>query len=184
MSATDTATVSTETGSDIDLAVVDETVAALGRARDSLIPILNALQEHYRWLPEPALRRVCEISEITPADIAGVSTFYSRFRHKPAGRHLISVCHGTACHVKGAPLVTEAVRRALHLTGDEDTTEDELFSLRGVDCLGCCTLAPVVQIDGVTYGHITPAGVGNMLEDFLRLQRRPRAARRDRKSVV
>ncbi len=179
MSATDTATVSTETGSDIDLAVVDETVAALGRARDSLIPILNALQEHYRWLPEPALRRVCEISEITPADIAGVSTFYSRFRHKPAGRHLISVCHGTACHVKGAPLVTEAVRRALHLTGDEDTTEDELFSLRGVDCLGCCTLAPVVQIDGVTYGHITPAGVGNMLEDFLRLQRRPRAARRD-----
>ena len=176
MSATETATISPP-GPDVDLGFVDEQVERLGTRREVLIPLLNALQEHYRYLPELALRRVCETTEITPSDITGVSTFYSRFRHRPAGKHMINVCHGTACHVKGAPLVTEALRRALGLEGDADTTEDELFSLGRVDCLGCCTLAPVVQIDGITYGHIAPSGVEQMLQDFLRLQSRPGARR-------
>jgi NADH-quinone oxidoreductase subunit F len=156
---------------DVDLAFVSELVERVGRRREALIPLLNALQDHYRYLPEAALRHLCEITEITPADITGVSTFYSRFRHRPSGRHMISVCHGTACHVKGAPRVSEALRRALGLQEEEDTTADRLFSIRAVDCLGCCTLAPVVQIDGVTYGHLTPAGVEKMLQDFLTLRR-------------
>ena len=162
----------------VDLAVVDEIVEAIGRQSDGLIPILHALQEHYRYLPEPALRRVCELTETTAADITGVATFYSRFRHRPSGRHLISVCRGTACHVKGAPLVTEALRRHLGLSGDEDTTDDDLFSLQHVDCLGCCTLAPVAQIDGLTYGHLTPSGVAQMVQDFLHLQQRAGTGRR------
>lgn len=156
----------------IDLAFVDEVVQRFGRSRQALIPILNALQDHYRYLPQPALRRLCAITDNTAADVIGVATFYSRFRQEPGGRHTISVCHGTACHVKGAPLITEALRRTLKLTGDSDTTDDGLFSVRRVDCLGCCTLAPVVQIDGVTYGHLTPASVEGVIDDFLRLQQR------------
>jgi NADH-quinone oxidoreductase subunit F len=73
----------------------------LGRRPEAVIPILQAIQAHYRYVPREALSRVCEISEITPAAITGVATFYTQFRHRPVGRHIIHVCHGTACHVKG-----------------------------------------------------------------------------------
>ncbi|MEI6217519.1 MAG: NAD(P)H-dependent oxidoreductase subunit E, partial [bacterium] len=86
----------------IDLSFVDAAVEECGRTAAAVVPILQKLQAHYRYLPEAALRRVCELTEITPASIAGVSTFYSQFRHGPVGRHIISVCHGTACHVKGS----------------------------------------------------------------------------------
>ena len=110
---------------------------------------------------------MCELTEITPAAIAGVSTFYTQFRHQPVGEHMISVCHGTACHVKGAGLVQEALRRHLNIAAGDDTDADGLFTIEKVACLGCCTLAPVVQIDGVTYGHLTPGMVGDVLDDFL-----------------
>jgi len=157
--------------SKIDLTFVDQTIARLGGSAGAIIPILQALQEHYRYLPEAALRRVCELTEITPAAMAGVSTFYSQFRHKPMGRHLISVCDGTACHVKGAEQVYQGVQRHLQLSGDRDTTEDGRFTLQKVACLGCCTLAPAVQIDEMTYGHLTAEGVGQILADFLEQQK-------------
>jgi NADH-quinone oxidoreductase subunit F len=130
------------------------------------------MQREYRYLPQDALRHLCEISDITPAAVTGVSTFYTRFRHRPVGQHLISVCHGTACHVKGAKLISEAFGRKLGLGDGRDTTEDGLFTLQRVDCLGCCTLAPAVQIDGVTYGHLTTDSVAQVIEDFLRRDRR------------
>ncbi len=157
---------------EIDLACVDQMVEEVGSGPDAVIPLLQALQKHYRYLPQEALHRVCEVTEISPAAIVGVSTFYARFRHSPVGRHMISICHGTACHVKGATHVSDALRRHLGLSEEADTTDDRLFTLERVDCLGCCTLAPVVQIDGVTYGHLTPDGVPRMLQDFLELQRR------------
>ncbi|HEY3396021.1 MAG TPA: NAD(P)H-dependent oxidoreductase subunit E [Armatimonadota bacterium] len=153
----------------VDLTVVDRLVAEIGGAPEQLIPLLQALQSHFRYLPPEALRRLSEITEITPAAIAGVSTFYSQFRHQPAGRHVISICHGTACHVKGAELVTDALRRRLSLAAGEDTDAEGLFTVQPVACLGCCTLAPVMQIDGVTYGHLTPDSVGQALDDFLQL---------------
>lgn len=156
----------------LDLSVVDAVVAQLGRHEAALIPILQALQEHYRYLPEAALQRVCEITDITPAALAGVATFYTQFRHQPVGRHIISVCHGTACHVKGAPLVTEAIRRQLKLAEGENTDADGTFTVEQVACLGCCTLAPVLQIDGVTYGHLTPESAASALQDFLALEGR------------
>ena len=100
---------------------IDSLVARVGRGKQAVIPILQAIQAEYRYLPEEALRRVCEITDITPAAITGIASFYSQFRHRPAGRHLISVCHGTACHVKGADLVYDAVRRDLGHSGEEDT---------------------------------------------------------------
>ena len=155
--------------SDVDLTFVDQVVERIGRGPESVIPILQALQQHYRYLPAEALRRVSEGTEITPAQIAGVSTFYTLFRHQPMGRHLISICHGTACHVKGAGPVHDALLRHLAIAGDEDTDPKGLFTVQKVACLGCCTLAPVIQIDGVTYGHMTTDRVARTLEDFLDL---------------
>ena len=99
--------------SNLDLSFVDQTVDRLGRGPEMVIPILQAIQGHYRYLPQEALERVCQLTEITPASITGVATFYTQFRHRPVGRHIISVCHGTACHVKGSQLVQEALERRL-----------------------------------------------------------------------
>jgi NADH-quinone oxidoreductase subunit F len=146
---------------------IDRIVSDLGRRESAVIPILHAIQKQYNFLPEAALRRVCEITEITPASITGVSTFYTQFRHTPVGRHIIQVCNGTACHMKGAELVYDAFRRELKIGKGADTDPDELFTVQKVACLGCCTLAPVVQIDRITYGHVAGNGVANILRDFL-----------------
>ncbi len=156
--------------SDIDLSFVDLTVKAVGRGPEAVIPILQRIQDHYRYLPPSALRRVCDLTEITPASITGVSTFYTQFRHTPVGRHMVHVCVGTACHVKGADLVKDAFGKALGLSDGQDTDGDRQFTLQPVACLGCCTLAPVVQIDEVTYGHVTPRMVPDVLHDFLKNQ--------------
>ncbi len=155
----------------LDLTAVDRIVAETGRGPDAAIPILRAIQEHYRYLPPAALRRVCELTEITPAALSGVATFYDFFRHRPAGCHHIGVCVGTACHVKGSEAVLEAFRRRLGLEKGQDTDAAGQFTVGTVSCLGCCTLAPVVQIDGTIYGHVQPATVGRVLEDFLAQER-------------
>ena len=150
----------------INIQEVDRIVAELGRDESSVIPILQAVQKKFKYLPEAALRRICEISDITPAQIEGVSSFFSQFRRTPVGKHMISVCDGTACHVKGAEAIHSSVLNALGIKeGDTDT--DGIFTVQKVACLGCCTLAPAVQIDGVTYGHLRTDTVSNMLTDFL-----------------
>ena len=105
-----------------DLEFVDETVERLGRRTEAVIPILQAIQSHFRYLPREAMERVCRLTEITPATIEGVSTFYTQFRHRPVGQHIISVCHGTACHVKGSELVQDALERQLGIARGSDTT--------------------------------------------------------------
>jgi NADH:ubiquinone oxidoreductase subunit F (NADH-binding)/NADH:ubiquinone oxidoreductase subunit E len=145
---------------------IDAIVEERGGSREAVIPVLQAIQQKYNYLPEEALRRVCEISEITAAQIVGVASFYSQFRFKPAGKHMIKVCVGTACHVKGAGLVYDAIKRELDLDVHEDTTSSGKYTIEKVNCLGCCTLAPVVQIDQVTYGHVTTAQVASVLSDF------------------
>jgi len=162
----------------VDVTFVDEAVERIGRQERNLIALLQAIQEHYRYLPAEALRRLSEAAGIRPAAITGVSTFYSQFRHEPVGRHRIRVCVGTACHVKGAHNVLDACRRHLRLAGGHDTDTDGLFTVEEVACLGCCTLAPVVQIDEVTFGRTSPDGIARMIKDFLSLRRR--RAGRDR----
>lgn len=146
---------------------VAQVVDRFGRTPDQVIPILQAVQEHYHWLPPEALQRITELTEITPAQIAGVSTFYAQFRHRPAGKHIIRVCHGTACHVKGSELIEDSLRRELHIAPGEDTDADGQFTIERVGCLGCCTLAPVVQIGAVTYGHRTPENAAQAIADYL-----------------
>ncbi len=152
---------------DFDIAIVDEIVEEKGTDKAAVLPILQAIQERCKFLPEIAMERVCEITEITPATIEGVSSFFSQFRRTPVGKHMISVCDGTACHVKGATTILDAVIRDLKIEAGEDTDADGLFTVQKVACLGCCTLAPAVQIDGVTYGHVRSDSVSDMIHDFL-----------------
>ncbi|MDP6442643.1 MAG: NAD(P)H-dependent oxidoreductase subunit E [Pirellulaceae bacterium] len=156
----------TSTTSDIDLDAITRIVDDVGGAPDDVIPILQAVQEEYRYLPKEALARVCELTDITPASIMGVSTFYDHFRHNPVGKHMISVCMGTACHVKGAGLVDDAIRHKLELAPREDTDADGEFTVQKVACLGCCTLGPVVQIDEATFGHVTSRTAPRVLKEF------------------
>lgn len=149
------------------IAVVDEILGQTGREKEKLILILQEVQKKLNYLPSEALKHICRVTEITPGQISGVSTFYSQFRHIPAGQHTIKICSGTACHVKGSELVTDAFRRALKLDASTSTSEDKLFSIEEVACLGCCTLAPVVQIDEKTYGHVKPTQAEDILKDFL-----------------
>jgi NADH:ubiquinone oxidoreductase subunit E len=141
----------------IDLAFVDVIVAREGRSQEAAIPILQAIQTHYRYLPDEALKRVCEITEIAPAQISGTSSFYSRFRRSPAGRHTVRVCHGTACHVSGARQVTDELRRGLGIPDGADTDPSRTFTIEEVACLGCCSLAPVLMVDEHTVGKLRPA---------------------------
>jgi len=150
-----------------DVSVVGKIVAEQGVTPDAVIPILHAIQAHYRYLPTEALDEVCRLTQITPAALMGVSTFYAHFRHKPAGKHIIGVCHGTACHVKGADRYEESLRRHLHMTDAQQTSDDGLFTIERVGCVGCCTLAPVMQVDDATYGHLCAETIPETMEDFL-----------------
>jgi NADH-quinone oxidoreductase subunit F len=139
----------------VDLAAVESIVAHHGRDREAIIPILQELQGHYHYLPAPALQRVCDSTDITLAQIAGVASFYKHFRRTPTGKRLIKVCHGTACHVAGAERISTELRRHLGIADGSDTDPDRQYTIEPVACMGCCTLAPVAQIDGVTRGHLT-----------------------------
>ena len=141
----------------IDLTFVDEIVAKEGRGKEAAIILLQAIQSHYRYLPDEALHRLCELTEITPAEVAGTSSFYGQFRRSPVGKHVVRVCHGTACHVAGARQITEELRRHLAIPEGEDTDSQRLFTVDEVACLGCCSLAPVLTVDGHTAGRLTPA---------------------------
>jgi NADH:ubiquinone oxidoreductase subunit E len=142
---------------ELDPTFVDQLVSNIGRGKEVAIPLLQAIQTHYRYLPDDALRRLCELTEITPAEIAGTSSFYGQFRRSPVGEHIVRVCHGTACHVSGARQITEELRRYLAIPDGEDTDAARMFTLDEVACLGCCSLAPVLMVDGHTAGKLTPA---------------------------
>ena len=147
---------------------IDRIVARRGTSEVAVIPILQDIQQEFSYLPAEALKYTCEVTEISQSRIEGVASFYSQFRRKRCGEHIISVCTGTACHVKGALLVYDAIRREMKLNGNEDTDASGVFTIEKVACLGCCTLAPVVRIDQVTYGHVMPETAGEILIDFLK----------------
>jgi NADH:ubiquinone oxidoreductase subunit F (NADH-binding)/NADH:ubiquinone oxidoreductase subunit E/Pyruvate/2-oxoacid:ferredoxin oxidoreductase delta subunit len=145
---------------------IDRVIQEKGSEKKNLIPILQAIQHEYNYLPEEALNYLSEKTAITPSEIVSVASFYKQFRMQPAGKHMVKVCVGTACHVKGAGLVHDAFRRHFKLDAGKETDESGEYTLEKVSCLGCCTLAPVVQIDDVTYGHVAPDQVDKVIEDF------------------
>ncbi|MCL2074231.1 MAG: NAD(P)H-dependent oxidoreductase subunit E [Marinilabiliaceae bacterium] len=146
---------------------VDNIIHRIGTKRNSIIPLLQAIQTEFGYLPNDVLERIYEKTEIDRAQLITISTFYSQFRHVPYGKHLIKVCTGTACHVKGATNVYDAFRRELKIAEKSITTDNKLFSMEKIACLGCCTLAPVVQIDDKIYGHVQSGKVNEVISDFL-----------------
>jgi len=131
----------------------------------ALIPLLQKTQELFGCLPEKALRHIAERLGLSPAQVYGVATFYGQFRLTPVGRNLITVCHGTACHVADAERISEAIERVLGIeTGG--TSSDRRFTLCSVACLGCCSLSPVMMINKTVYGKLTPAGIPAILKKY------------------
>ena len=131
----------------------------------ALIPLLQSAQETYGYIPESAIDHISEIVGIPAAEIYGVITFYSQFRLKPMGKNIIKICDGTACHVNASTAIIKTIEEELQIDGDE-TTEDGLFTLQKVACLGCCSLSPVIMINDETHGKLTPKRVGQLLQEY------------------
>jgi NADH:ubiquinone oxidoreductase subunit E len=143
-----------------------QTPAKDDRGKETAIVLLQAIQSHYRYLPDDALLRVCQLTGITPAQIAGTASFYGQFRRSPVGKHIIRVCHGTACHVAGARQITDELRRYLAIPEGADTDAERMFTVDEVACLGCCSLAPVLMVDDHTAGRLTPSSACDELQPF------------------
>ena len=144
----------------------DAIIDRIGTRREQIIPLLQAMQAEFNYLPSDALNRLYERTEIDRAQLISVSSFYSQFRMVPYGKHIIKVCIGTACHVKGANNVYDAFKRELKMDENTITTADQQYSIEKVACLGCCALAPVVQIDNKIFGHVQPGRVNEVLAEF------------------
>ncbi len=137
-----------------------------------LISLLEEIQEHYNYLPEDALRAVAEKTRIPLIDVYGVATFYDAFRMKPCGKHLICVCNGTACHVRGSTRVMDQLERSLEIKAGE-TTADKKFTVESVNCLGTCALGPVMMVDGKYHGNMTAGKVDAVLTESQSRKKRP-----------
>ena len=148
-----------------DLTLLEPTLQTYAAMPGSLITILQKTQELYGYIPTDAVYHIAERTGETPAKIMGVATFYSQFRFRPVGKYLIMLCKGTACYVNGANAIADAVSDELGIH-DNETTEDGLFSLSLVSCLGCCSLAPVMMINDRTYGSLTPDKVRKILREL------------------
>jgi NADH:ubiquinone oxidoreductase subunit F (NADH-binding)/NADH:ubiquinone oxidoreductase subunit E/NAD-dependent dihydropyrimidine dehydrogenase PreA subunit len=148
----------------IDVTVIDDILSRTGTGPEKALVILQAIERHYAYLPKEALERVCEKTQIRPADLWGVATFYDQFRLQPTGKYRVRVCVGTACHVKGSERVYDAFRRVLEIEPGKDTDNQNLFTVEKIACLGCCTLAPVVQINQKVYGPVRPEMAAEILE--------------------
>lgn len=148
----------------VDPERVREVLAKHGRGRGALIAALQDLQDMYGYLPEEALRTVADESGRSLVDVYGIATFYRGFTLEPRGRHLVSACLGTACHVRGAPRVVEELQRQLGIQAGE-TTSDREFTLETVNCLGACALGPVVVIDGHYFSKVRRSKVRQLLDE-------------------
>jgi len=156
----------------IDTAKLDAIIESYGGKKSNLIAILQKVQEEYRYLPEDALIYIgTKMEGLSPATVYGVATFYAQFSLDPKGKYEIRVCDGTACHVRGSMPVLNAIKAHLDLKDGQMTTNDGLFSLETVSCLGACGLAPVCVINGKVYPQMTSDAIKVILDTLLKGER-------------
>ncbi|MBN2493746.1 MAG: NADH-quinone oxidoreductase subunit NuoE [Deltaproteobacteria bacterium] len=148
-----------------ELLVLREILGRYPRGREAIVPILQDITAEFNWLPEWSLRMVAHTLGLPLSRVVRVATFYNLFSLEPRGKHIIRVCTGTACHVKGAGKIVDSLERELKVKSGE-TTDDRRFTLEAVRCLGCCGLAPVVTIDEEVYGKITSARLVKELDAY------------------
>ena len=149
----------------VDLSLIAPVLDEYADVKGSLITILQSTQEIYGYLPKEAIELISERTSIATSEIMGVGTFYTQFRFEPVGKYLIMLCQGTACHVNSSELILQTIKDELGID-DGQTTEDGLFSLKCVACLGCCSLSPVMMINEDTYGSLTPDTTQKILQAF------------------
>jgi NADH-quinone oxidoreductase subunit E len=142
-----------------------EIAGKIGKAPEYAIPLLQEIQRRHTYLPKDLVNAVAEETGIPIANLYGVATFYSQFRFKPQGKHLIRVCHGTACHVAGSDIISAVIGQELGIE-EGDTTPDKLFSFEKVACLGCCALAPVVMIGDTIYAKLTSSKIKSIIKEY------------------
>lgn len=148
-----------------DLSLLDDVLKEYGGVSSNLITILQKAQIIYGYLPKDVMYHIAQNVGVTPAEVMGVATFYSQFRLTPIGKYLIMSCQGTACHVNGSERVFAAISEYLGI-GNGETTEDGLFTLEEVACLGCCSLAPVIMINGEAYGNLSPDSAVEVIKNI------------------
>jgi len=151
--------------SEEDLSLLDDIISKYKGQKGSLIPLLQATQNTLGYISNEAFQYLSKHTGYAVSELYGVATFYSQFRLQKAGKHIIKVCHGTACHVQNASALTEALKEELKVEEGE-TTEDGLFTLEAVACLGCCSLAPVMMIGDETYGKLNGTKAARIIKDI------------------
>jgi NADH-quinone oxidoreductase subunit E len=149
----------------VNLELLDPILQQYKNVKGNMIPILQHTQDLYGYLPKEAFLRIAEETGLQLSDMYGVATFYAQFRLNPVGKHIIKVCHGTACHVQNANKITDALQESLNVK-DGETTEDRLFTLESVACLGCCSLAPVMMVAGETYGKLSGSEASKIIKEI------------------
>lgn len=159
-----------ETNGAPDLSLIDAVLEKHKGKKGNLIPLLQAVQNLYNYIPVQAFDIIAEATGMNKSDMYGVATFYTQFRLKPVGKHIIKVCDGTACHVQGAEQLTTSLEDALKVK-DGETTDDGLFTLETVACLGCCSLAPVMMIGEETYGKLDGKKAVKVIREIKRQER-------------
>lgn len=152
------------------------TLSTTGNNHSALIPLLQQVQVEMGYVPKEAITEISKELRVSTSEIFGVLTFYAQFRLKPTGKHMVKICSGTACHVRGAPLIIDAVEEDLKLEEGEDTTPDGEFTVEKVACFGACSLAPVMIIDNETKGNITPDQARRMVKKIIKTQAKESAA--------
>lgn len=149
--------------STIDLSLIDPLIEKYKNKKGNMIPLLQGTQEKYGYVPRQAFVKISKEVGLNLSDMYGVATFYAQFRLNPVGKHIVKVCHGTACHVQNAKAISVALKESLKID-DGETTEDGLFTLESVACLGCCSLAPVMMIGDNTYGKLTATSASKVIK--------------------
>jgi len=151
----------------VDTGLLDHLIKKFKGKRGNIIPLLQGAQNIYGYIPRQAFEKISNDAGIKINDMYGVATFYAQFRLKPVGKHVVRICHGTACHVQGATAVTDELVSFLNIK-DGETTPDRLFTLESVACLGCCSLAPVMMIGDNTYGKLSKKKTVDVIKDIKR----------------
>jgi len=154
----------------VDLGLLDPVLKEYGGVSGSLISIMQKAQEIYGYLPIDVLKHIADRTGNKRAKIYGIATFYAQFRLKPVGKYVILQCQGTACHVNGSEEVGSAICDELSIKPG-DTTDDGMFTLEDVACLGCCSLAPAMMINGEAYGKLTPVKARQIIKDIYRQEK-------------
>ncbi len=154
-----------EFNSDTDLSLLEPVLEKYKNVKGNLIPILQHTQDIFGYIPREAFIKIAETTGLKLSDLYGVATFYAQFRLQPVGKHIIKVCHGTACHVQNSNKITDSLEDALNVK-DGETTGDRLFTLESVACLGCCSLAPVMMIGVETFGKLTGSEAVRIIKEI------------------